>query len=270
MDQLQLLKDYFAKLGSVVIAYSSGVDSTFLLKVAHDVLGDNAIAVTAVASIFPEWEQDESNQFCEQEGIKHIHCEIDPLSIPGFAENPPDRCYLCKKTIFQNIITEAEQLGIHVVVEGTNADDLSDYRPGMRAIAELGIASPLKELGFTKEMIRKYSKELGLATWEKPSYACLASRFAYGESITREKLSMVNQAEQLLISLGFQQMRVRIHGQIARIEVPQERFKDIMEESVRIKIEKNLKQLGFKYVALDMTGYRTGSMNEVLDLKSIR
>ncbi len=264
------LKNYFLKLGSAAIAFSSGVDSTFMLKVAHDVLGDKAVAVTASSHSFPAREKNEAADFCKKEGIRHIFIDSEELNIPGFKENPKNRCYLCKHELFEEILEVAKKEGLAFVCEGSNLDDNGDYRPGLKAIAELGIKSPLRECGLWKSEIRAISKELGLATWKKQSFACLASRFVYGETITIEKLDMVDKAEQLLIDLGFEQERVRIHsfgngqtsGTLARIEVKPDDFSKLLENQERIV--KDFKKIGFNYVSMDLQGYRTGSMNETL------
>lgn len=263
-EKYQNLLTELRGLGSAAVAFSSGVDSTFLLKTAQEALGDRVIAVTAAAAAFPARERDEARAFCEREGIRHKELSFDVLSVPGFAENPKNRCYFCKKALFSSIREYATKEGCRFVLEGSNMDDLGDYRPGMQAIAELGILSPLRDAGLYKEEIRLLSRELGLPTWDKPSFACLASRFVYGERITAEKLGMVGRAEQLLLDLGFRQFRVRIHGTLARIEVLPDDFPKIMEETVRKRIVKELKTLGFSYITLDLQGYRTGSMNETL------
>lgn len=261
-EKLNNLKSYLKSLGSVAIAFSSGVDSTFLLKVAHDILGANAIAITVRAHSFPKREMNESSEFCKSEGIQQFFCDVNEMDIPGFAENPRNRCYLCKNEIFTKIIDTARQNGIVHVCEGSNMDDLGDYRPGLQAVAELGIKSPLRECQLYKNEIRTLSKEMNLPTWQKPSFACLASRFVYGEKITSEKLDMVDKAEQFLLDLGLMQERVRIHGTLARIEVLPEEFDIVLEH--RQEISSELKKIGFSYVALDLQGYRTGSMNETI------
>ncbi len=261
--KLENLKEYLRSLGSVAVAYSSGVDSTFLLKVAHDVLGDKAIAITATSSFFPKRESDEASDFCKANGIKQIIVASEELDIPEIRHNPTNRCYLCKKDLFTKIISIAKENGLEYVVEGSNMDDTGDYRPGLKAIAELGIKSPLRECNLYKEEIRTLSKQLALPTWNKPSFACLASRFVYGEEITRQKLQMVEKAEQLLLDLGFTQFRVRIHGEnLARIEVLPAELEKLF--SLRESIIKTLKDAGFTYITMDLQGYRTGAMNESL------
>lgn len=263
-EKYELLKSALLSYGSIVVAFSGGVDSTFLLKVAHDLLGDRAVAVTAAPVFVPRREQNEALSFCSEQKIRQIIIPAEQLNIDSIRHNPPDRCYHCKREIFGKILEVAAQNGISTVAEGSNMDDTGDYRPGMRAIHELGVVSPLLEAGLTKAEIRQLSQELGLPTWNKPSFACLASRFVYGEAITDKRLSMVDQAEQTLLDLGFRQFRVRIHGDLARIEILPEEFAQIMKAETRDRITRNLKEYGFSYVTLDLTGYRTGSMNEVL------
>ncbi len=264
LEKYGQLKDYIQSFGSVAVAFSSGVDSTFLLYAAKEALGDRVIAVTASSHSFPERELHETEDFCSEHGIAHFVAVTEELKIEGFSQNPPNRCYLCKREIFKKIRDIANENGINEILEGSNLDDNGDYRPGLQAIAELGIKSPLREIGFSKEQIRILSRYLGLPTWDKPSFACLASRFPYGEEITEKKLQMVDRAEQFLFDLGFRQLRVRIHGNIARIELSPSDFDHFMEEKVRTDVHDQLRKIGFDYVTLDILGYRTGSMNETL------
>ena len=262
--KLERLRAQLREIGSAAVAFSSGVDSTFLLRVAHEELGENVVAVTARSLSFPKRELDEAATFCAREGVRHEIIDSEELDIPGFVANPPDRCYHCKKALFGKLIAFAQANGLAAVLEGSNMDDDGDYRPGRRAIMELGVASPLHDAGLTKAEIRVLSKRMGLPTADKPSFACLASRFPYGERITAAGLERVERAEQWLMDagLGLAQLRVRSHGDLARIEVPPA---DIPRIAARAEeIAAALKSFGFAYIALDLQGYRTGSMNETL------
>ncbi len=262
-DKYNKLKKYIEEQKSAVVAFSSGVDSTLLLKTAHNVLKDKVIAVTAASYLFPKRELNEAVGFCKQNNIKHFIIEHDELNIEGFCQNPINRCYLCKKELFKKILEIAKSNNIENILEGSNIDDDGDYRPGLQAVKELNIKSPLKYAELSKNEIRILSKELKLPTSEKPSFACLASRFVYGETITKEKLQMVDNAEQLLLDLGFHQVRVRIHKDIARIEVMPCEFEKILQH--RTEITEKFKKYGFLYVTMDLQGYRTGSMNAAIN-----
>lgn len=265
--KLNMLKDNIRKLKSAAVAYSGGVDSTFLLKVAHDVLGDKVIAVTAKSSTYPEREFKEAKQFAEEIGVKHIVIVSEELDIEGFSKNPTNRCYFCKKELFTKIKEVARENDVEQILDGSNLDDTKDYRPGMEAAKELDVISPLKEANLSKKDIRELSKSMDLKTWNKPSFACLSSRVPYGSEITIGKLEMIEDAEQFLLDLGFRQVRVRHHGDIARIEVSPEERKKFFNVELMDKVVDRLKDIGFKYVTLDLFGYRTGSMNEILTEK---
>ncbi len=248
--------------GSVAVAFSGGADSTLLLFAAREALGDKVLAVTAKSRSFPERELEDARNFCAANGIRQVITQSEELDIEGFAQNPPNRCYLCKRSLFEKIWDIARENGLAAVAEGSNLDDLSDYRPGLAAVRELGVLSPLRDAKLHKEEIRALSRELGLPTWNKPSFACLASRFPYGETISEEKLAMVEQAEQFLRDLGFGQVRVRVHGDVARVEILPEEFGKML--AVREEVSEKFRALGWAYTALDLRGYRSGSMNETL------
>ena len=263
-NKLSGLERYIADLGSLAVGFSGGVDSTLLLKVAYDTLGDKALAVTGVDASLPERELDEAKRFCSEHGIAHVICRVDPMKEEGYRKNTADKCYYCKRMIFSEIIKIAAGHGIDHVAEGSNTDDLGDYRPGLRAVSELSVVSPLREAGLSKTDIRTISKAMGLPTWSKPAYACLASRFVYGEEITEEKLKMIDLAEQFLIENGFYEERVRMHGNIARIEVPAQDIPRLASDEIRCRVYERFKEIGFSFVTLDMLGYRTGSMNATI------
>ncbi len=262
--KLNSLEEYLTSLGSLAVGFSGGVDSSFLLAVAHEVLGDKAIAVTCVDASVPEREVNEAKAFCEARGIRHIICTVNPLNEEGYRHNSPDRCYFCKHGVFSEVKRIAEENGIDYMAEGSNMDDNGDYRPGLRAAAELSVKSPLREAKLYKSDIRDISKAMGLPTWSKPAYACLASRFVYGEEITEEKLHMIDRAEQFLIEHGFYEERVRMHGKMARIEVPAKDISRLAEDGIRQEVYERFKEIGFSFITLDMKGYTLGSMNATL------
>lgn len=261
MDKLEKLKSLISSVDSAVIAFSGGVDSTFLARVAKDVL-KKILLVTATSSTYPERELNGSIELSKGMGILHRIIDSEELNISGFTKNPPDRCYYCKKELFSKIKQIAIEEKYDAVFDGSNTDDLGDYRPGRKALAELGVISPLCEAGMTKEDIRKFSQLYGLSTASKATFACLASRFPYGEEITKEKLSRVGRAEEELYKMGFRQFRVRSHENVARIEVAREEMDTAWTQ--RPELIKICKGAGFTFVTLDLDGYRTGAMNEVL------
>lgn len=266
MDALEQKYDRLCMIlrsfGSAAIAFSGGVDSTFLLAAAHQVLGGRVIAVSVDSAFIPRSEIKDASVFCSAHGIRQINISADVLNHPDICRNPANRCYFCKKMLFQAIQEIANHEHLTVAAEGSNADDLNDYRPGIQALKELGIQSPLCDAALTKQEIRSLSHSMHLPTWDKPSAACLASRIPYGDPITADKLHMAEQSEAYLHQLGFRQARVRIHGCIARIEVLPADFEHILQH--RTDISEKFRSIGFQYTALDLIGYRTGSLNELL------
>lgn len=260
--ELDMLRRTLAEMQSVLVAYSGGVDSTFLLKVAVDVLGERVLAVTTKSPIHAASESAAAEGMACRLGAKHLFLQSHPLAEPEFARNPPERCYLCKRLLLSALKELADEHGLKQVVEGSNYDDLGEHRPGLRALRELAVRSPLAEAHLTKKEIRALSQQMGLPTWSKPAQACLATRFPYGEQLTPEKLKRVEEAEESLHSLGLVQLRVRDHDALARIEVSQEEMPRLLQEAGRI-VEK-LKRLGYIYITLDLEGYRTGSMDKLV------
>ena len=265
-ENLEQLKKTLREMGTVLIAYSGGVDSSFLAVTAHEVLGQNSLAVFASSPVAPPMEKEAAESLAHQFGLRFRIIESNEMANPDFVANPPERCYYCKRELFSELKPIALAEGLKWVADGTNADDLSDYRPGRKASAEAGIRSPLLEVGLTKAEIRQLSRAQGLPTWDRPASPCLASRIPYGIPVTAETLNKIAQGEKYLHSLGLRQVRLRHHGDIARIELDQPDMAKIIKTDIRQGIIEHFKALGYKYVTLDLTGYRTGSLNEVLGI----
>jgi uncharacterized protein len=263
--KLNRLKGILTEMQSVLVAYSGGVDSAFLMKVANDVLGDKVLAVTASSSVYPSEEIEQAKALAQSLKVRHKIIETREMTNPKFVNNPKDRCYWCKEELFTKLIGIAKDNNLRYVLDGTNFDDLDDFRPGMKVAEELGVRSPLKEAMFTKQDIRSVGKEMGLPIWSKPSLACFGSRFPYGTRITEENLKKVDKAERFLRNSGITQVRVRHHNKIARIEVMEEDIPKFLEGALRKQVVSYFKKIGYSYVTVDMEGYRTGSMNEVLE-----
>ena len=264
MQKLERLKDILLQFEKVLVAYSGGVDSTLLLKVSRDALGEGVVAVTASSRTYPARELEEAKEIAKMLGVRHVIIETHELENDKFASNPPERCYYCKNELFSKLWEIARKFRLNHVLDGSNSNDVNDYRPGVRAAEEHGVRSPLREAGLTKDEIRALSREMNLPTWDKPPAACLASRFPYGSRITPEKLSQVEKAENVIRAMGIKQVRVRHHGNTARIEVPPADFRKLLNACTSGLIVQEMKRLGYDYVTLDLQGYRTGSMNEPL------
>jgi len=262
--KLSALRQNISRLNSVIIAFSGGVDSCFLLKVAQEQLGPKVLAVTAVSETYPRQELLFAEKVAKSLGVAWQTLHTNELADPRFVGNPPERCYYCKTELFSKLVNLAREKGFDHILDGANADDTGDFRPGMKAGQELGVLSPLKEAGLTKDEIRYFSRQWGLPSWDKPSLACLSSRFPYGHPITEEKLKQVDQGENFLRSFGFRQLRVRHHGEIARIELEPADLAKIIDQGLREQVVDYFKALGFTYVTMDLGGFRSGSMNEVL------
>lgn len=262
------LKNILSGMKDVLVAFSGGVDSTFLLKVSQDVLGDSVLAVIGSSETYPENEKQEAIRLAKMMNVRHMVIHTQELENPDFVNNPPHRCYFCKMELFSKLKEIADREDISFVLDGSNFEDMEDFRPGLKAAEELGVRSPLKEAGLIKSEIRALSKNLGLPTWSKPAMACLSSRFPYNTMIDEKSLNQIAQAEDYLRSQGFSQLRVRHHGQVARIEVNPEDIPKIMDSRMRERVVENLKKMGYTYITLDLSGYRTGSMNEPLSLKN--
>lgn len=264
-SKLERMRQILRSLQKVAVAFSGGVDSTFVLKVAVDTLGpENVVAVTADSYSLARSELEQARQLARQLKAEHVVIATDELEDPNYASNPADRCYYCKTNLYARLQEFIARRGLKAIVSGINADDYDDWRPGIQAGRERNVRAPCAEAGLSKQEIRQLSQQMNLPTFDKPAMPCLASRIAYGEQITPEKLRMVEQAEQFLRSLGLRECRVRHHNKLARIEVPPERIPELMEPQMRARIDARLREIGYTYVTMDMRGFRSGSMNELL------
>lgn len=260
--KLERMRAIFAPMRSLIVAFSGGVDSTLVLKVAHDALGDSVLALTTTSPTMPDEDRDSALAMALLIGARHLVVESNELEIPGYAANPLNRCYLCKHNLFTVCEAKAAQLGIDEIADGLNLDDLHDYRPGMQAASEKRVRHPIVEAEMTKADVRALSRSMGLPTWDRPASPCLSSRFPYGTEITPEGLKKVAAGEKLLHSMGFAVARVRFHGEVARLEVEQSQIARIVEPAVRETIDREFKKIGFRFVAIDLKGFRSGSLNE--------
>lgn len=254
-------------LDSLLVAFSGGLDSTFLLASAHEALGDGVVAVTAESVIYPSHELQDAIALAQKKGIRHLVIPFHVMHLREFISNPPDRCYHCKKALLRTLLDIAKEKGINHIAHGANADDLGDYRPGSRAAKEMGVLAPLLDAGLGKEEIRFLSKEMGLSTWEKPAMACLASRIPYGDDITEDKLKMIDEAESFLAQCGLRQFRVRHHGNVARIEVSPADMERLIDSALRLRVVERFREIGFLHVSLDLEGYVTGSLNRAIQIE---
>ena len=262
--KLQLLRESFRAMQSVMVAFSGGVDSSFVLRVAHDTICDRVQALTTTSPTMPDDDRRNAVAIAATLGVRHLLIESNELEIAGYARNPVNRCYLCKHNLFTVCVEKARELGIETIVDGLNLDDLHDYRPGIRAAAEMHVRHPLVEAELTKAEIRELSRSLGLPTWDRPASPCLSSRFPYGTQITLQGLRQVERGEQVLRSFGFRVARVRYHGDVARLEVEASEIGRMLDATVREAVDRELKEIGFRFVALDLRGFRSGSLNEAI------